>query len=43
MLLGILAADPLDAFNGSEELGMYYKYKYATAITRTIYIIVVLL
>lgn len=23
MVLGVLVADPLDVFNGSEELGMY--------------------
>jgi hypothetical protein len=39
MVLGILAADPLDAFNGSEELGMYVcMYKYVNAITSPIYV-----
>jgi len=39
MVLGILAADPLNAFNGSEELGMYVcMYKYVNALTSPIYI-----
>jgi hypothetical protein len=39
MVLGILAADPLNAFNGSEELGMYVcMYKYVNAIMSPIYI-----
>lgn len=39
MVLGILAADPLNAFNGSEELGMYVcMYKYVNALTCPIYI-----
>jgi len=41
MVLGILAADPLNAFNGSEELGMcvwMYKYIYVNVLTSPIYI-----
>jgi hypothetical protein len=39
MVLGILAADPTNAFNGSEELGMYVCiYKYVNALTSPIYI-----
>jgi hypothetical protein len=39
MVLGILAADPLNAFNGSEELGMYVcMYKYVNALNSPFYI-----
>ena len=39
MVLGILAADPINAFNGSEELGMYVcMCKYVNALTSHIYI-----
>jgi len=39
MVLGILAADPTNAFNGSEELGMYVcMYKYVNALSSPIYI-----
>lgn len=38
MVLGILAADPLNAFNGSEELGMYVcMCKYVNSLTIPIY------
>jgi len=39
MVLGILAADPLNSFNGSEELGMcVWMYKYVNVLTSPIYI-----
>jgi len=41
MVLGIHAADPINAFNGSEELGMcvwMYRYVYVNALTSPIYI-----